>query len=121
MLIGGQAVLLHGRPRLTEDIDIALGVDPSHLPVVREACDVMGVDRTPLRCAHGDRLFIQIAWTARVLREGCKTGPAPSVHAFGVQDWSSIGLTIATPFCINRTRLRDSGRQGTLNGDNRHP
>jgi hypothetical protein len=28
MLIGGQAVLLHGTPRLTEDIDVTLGVDP---------------------------------------------------------------------------------------------
>jgi len=38
MLIGGQAVLLHGRPRLTEDIDITLGVDPAELPLVLEAC-----------------------------------------------------------------------------------
>ncbi|MGH9222268.1 MAG: nucleotidyl transferase AbiEii/AbiGii toxin family protein, partial [Acidimicrobiales bacterium] len=27
MLIGGQAVLLHGQPRLTEDIDVTLGVE----------------------------------------------------------------------------------------------
>lgn len=27
MIIGGQAVLLYGRPRLTRDIDITLGVD----------------------------------------------------------------------------------------------
>lgn len=27
MVIGGQAVLMHGRPRLTQDIDITLGVD----------------------------------------------------------------------------------------------
>lgn len=27
MIIGGQAVLLHGEPRLTKDIDITLGVD----------------------------------------------------------------------------------------------
>lgn len=27
MVIGGQAVLVHGEPRLTEDIDITLGVD----------------------------------------------------------------------------------------------
>ncbi len=26
MLIGGQAVLLHGEPRLTQDIDVTLGV-----------------------------------------------------------------------------------------------
>ncbi len=38
MLIGGQAVLLHGRPRLTEDIDVTLGLPPDQLPRVREAC-----------------------------------------------------------------------------------
>lgn len=27
MIIGGQAVLLYGEPRLTRDIDITLGVD----------------------------------------------------------------------------------------------
>jgi len=32
MLVGGQAVLLHGRPRLTEDTDITLGVGPDELP-----------------------------------------------------------------------------------------
>jgi hypothetical protein len=47
MLIGGQAVLLHGRPRLTEDIDIALGVDPSRLAAVREACAVLGLAPLP--------------------------------------------------------------------------
>jgi hypothetical protein len=31
MVIGGQAVLLHGEPRLTRDIDITLGVDTSAL------------------------------------------------------------------------------------------
>lgn len=38
MLIGGQAVLLHGQPRLTEDIDVTLGVDPSQLPAVQRVC-----------------------------------------------------------------------------------
>lgn len=31
MIIGGQAVLLYGEPRLTRDIDITLGVDIDHL------------------------------------------------------------------------------------------
>jgi len=31
MIIGGQAVLLYGEPRLTRDIDITLGVDIGHL------------------------------------------------------------------------------------------
>ena len=34
MLIGGQAVLLHGQPRVTQDVDVTLGVDCSHLPRV---------------------------------------------------------------------------------------
>ncbi|MBW1678953.1 MAG: hypothetical protein JRJ08_02225, partial [Deltaproteobacteria bacterium] len=31
MIIGGQAVLLYGEPRLTRDIDITLGVNTDHL------------------------------------------------------------------------------------------
>ncbi|MEW6027634.1 MAG: nucleotidyl transferase AbiEii/AbiGii toxin family protein [Planctomycetota bacterium] len=34
MVIGGQAVLLYGTPRLTKDIDITLGVDVDQLPQV---------------------------------------------------------------------------------------
>ena len=41
MIIGGQAVLLYGEPRLTRDIDVTLGVDVARLPTlltaVREA------------------------------------------------------------------------------------
>src|SRR5262245_28392752 len=40
MIIGGQAVLLYGEPRLTKDIDITLGLDPSRLgevlPMIQE-------------------------------------------------------------------------------------
>ena len=38
MLIGGQAVLLHGEPRLTQDIDVTLGASPERLPDVLTAC-----------------------------------------------------------------------------------
>jgi len=34
VIIGGQAVLLHGEPRLTRDIDISLGVDAGRLQVI---------------------------------------------------------------------------------------
>src|SRR5471030_2328404 len=47
MLIGGQAVLLHGRPRLTEDIDITLGADPSRLPDVLAVCVRLGLAPLP--------------------------------------------------------------------------
>ena len=32
MIIGGQAVLLYGEPRLTRDIDVTLGLGTEHLP-----------------------------------------------------------------------------------------
>ena len=47
MLIGGQAVLLHGEPRLTLDIDITLGVDPGRLDDVMDACEVLGLRPLP--------------------------------------------------------------------------
>lgn len=47
MLIGGQAVLVHGVPRLTEDIDVTLGADPTRLPDLLEACSDLELDPLP--------------------------------------------------------------------------
>lgn len=38
MIIGGQAVLLYGRPRLTRDIDITLGVDTDKYESIEGVC-----------------------------------------------------------------------------------
>lgn len=38
MIIGGQAVLLYGRPRLTRDIDITLGVDTDKFGLIEDIC-----------------------------------------------------------------------------------
>ena len=38
MIIGGQAVLIYGRPRLTRDIDITLGIDPDEYALVEKTC-----------------------------------------------------------------------------------
>ncbi|NLZ05467.1 MAG: nucleotidyl transferase AbiEii/AbiGii toxin family protein [Phycisphaerae bacterium] len=38
MIIGGQAVLLYGRPRLTRDIDITLGVDTNQYVRIEQLC-----------------------------------------------------------------------------------
>lgn len=43
MIIGGQAVLLYGEPRLTKDIDVTLGADLDRLPVVLAAVREMGL------------------------------------------------------------------------------
>jgi len=46
MVIGGQAVLVHGEPRLTRDIDITLGVDIDRLGQVLAVTAALGF--TPL-------------------------------------------------------------------------
>jgi predicted nucleotidyltransferase len=41
MLIGGQAVLLHGEARFTADVDITLDAGPAALSELRAACDTL--------------------------------------------------------------------------------
>ncbi|MBU4141204.1 MAG: nucleotidyl transferase AbiEii/AbiGii toxin family protein, partial [Candidatus Omnitrophica bacterium] len=38
IIIGGQAVLLYGRPRMTQDIDITLGVDIDRYEAIDNLC-----------------------------------------------------------------------------------
>lgn len=47
MIIGGQAVLLHGEPRLTQDIDITLGIDPTGLPLILAVCAALDLQPLP--------------------------------------------------------------------------
>ena len=42
MIIGGQAVLLYGEPRLTRDIDITLGINTDKLPKLLTVVDDIG-------------------------------------------------------------------------------
>jgi len=43
MIIGGQAVLLYGTPRLTRDIDITLGVDTDKFQLIEGICKKLGL------------------------------------------------------------------------------
>ena len=43
MIIGGQAVLLYGTPRLTRDIDITLGVDTDQFSLLDSVCKHAGL------------------------------------------------------------------------------
>lgn len=47
MVIGGQAVLLYGEPRLTRDIDITLGLDPGGLKEVLAAAKELSLKPIP--------------------------------------------------------------------------
>jgi len=43
MIIGGQAVLLYGSPRLTRDIDITVGVDSDRYQAIAAICKRLGL------------------------------------------------------------------------------
>ena len=43
MIIGDQAVLLYGEPRLTKDIDITIGLDIDELPRIKDAIKKIGL------------------------------------------------------------------------------
>lgn len=47
MVIGGQAVLVHGEPRLTQDVDITLAASPQRLDDVLSVCRSVGLDPLP--------------------------------------------------------------------------
>jgi len=47
MLIGGQAVLVHGAPRVTEDIDITLAAEPDRTDDVLRVCERAGLAALP--------------------------------------------------------------------------
>ena len=47
MIIGGQAVLLYGEPRLTRDIDVTIGADVSWLPDLLRSVDDIGLTSLP--------------------------------------------------------------------------
>ena len=55
MVIGGQAVLFHGEPRLTRDIDITLGIDATELKRVIDA--VAAIALTP--SVHDVQAFVR--------------------------------------------------------------
>jgi len=47
MIIGGQAVLIYGRPRLTRDIDITLGIDADEFVLVEKTCKKLKLKMLP--------------------------------------------------------------------------
>jgi hypothetical protein len=47
MIIGGQAVLLYGEPRLTRDIEITLGVNIDDLDIVLSAVHELSLKPLP--------------------------------------------------------------------------
>jgi predicted nucleotidyltransferase len=52
MVIGGQAVLIYGEPRMTRDIDVTLGIGPEGLGQIEELAASLGLEI--LRPSHAE-------------------------------------------------------------------
>ncbi len=44
MVVGGQAVMIYGEPRMTKDIDITLGFDADSLPMIKKITAELGLE-----------------------------------------------------------------------------
>ncbi len=64
MIIGGQAVLLYGRPRLTRDIDITLGIDSDKFSTIGKICKELKLKILP----ENPQDFVSERRTAVVIR-----------------------------------------------------
>ncbi len=65
MIVGGQAVLLYGEPRLTRDVDVTLGVSTDALPRVLDVAEKAG-----LRILVDDpEAFVRRTWVLPALDE----------------------------------------------------
>lgn len=65
MLIGGQAVLLHGDARLTQDVDVTLGLGPDRWRDIVHACTEIGLAPLPEDLRH----FVETTFVMPALDE----------------------------------------------------
>ncbi len=66
MVIGGQALLIYGEPRLTKDIDITLGVGIEELEKVKNAVEDIGLKILP----DNPEDFVEKTMVLPVVKEG---------------------------------------------------
>jgi predicted nucleotidyltransferase len=52
VLIGGYAVIFHGRPRATKDIDLFVGIDPTNRARLAQALDAFGAPPNVVNAAR---------------------------------------------------------------------
>lgn len=99
MIIGGQAVLVYGEPRLTKDIDLTLGIGPDRWEEIKSIAEKAGLEILP----ENPRTFVQETFVlpAAETRSGIRVDFIFSVTPYEQQ---AIQKTISIK--IGKTRVK---------------
>jgi hypothetical protein len=98
MIIGGQAVLFYGSPRMTKDIDITLGVDTESLGVVVETVKSIGIEIIP----EDFRTFVKQTYVLPTLEK--ETGLRID-FIFSFTPYERQAIAKATPAFLGKTKI----------------
>jgi hypothetical protein len=98
MIIGGQAVLFYGTPRLTKDIDITLGVDTGSLDLVVQTVNAIGIEIIP----EDFGAFVEKTY---VLPTMDKESGIRIDFIFSFTPYERQAIARATPFLLESTKV----------------
>ncbi len=99
MVVGGQAVLLHGEPRLTRDIDVTVGVDASALGRVMDAARTVAL--TP--CVDDVERFVR---DTNVLPLSDRPTGLRVDLIFSFTEYEAEAIQRAIPVLLGETQVR---------------
>ena len=107
MVIGAQAVLVHGRPRFTGDIDITLGVDVDQLSALKKITD--GLSLRPLRPD-----FEQFAKQTNVFSVVENATKIKVDFIFSFSAYEQVAIERAKPIEVEQTRVYYASAEDTI-------
>ena len=99
MVIGGQAVLIYGEPRLTRDIDVTLGVDCDRLDAVEKAAG--GLKLKSLVTNHRQFVIDTMTWPLLDKTSGMRVD-----FVFSNTPYERAAIGRARSVQIGRTKVR---------------
>lgn len=98
MIIGGQAVMLYGEPRLTKDIDTTVGVGPEEVNTFIALCNSIGLRPLP----DAPEKFVEKTFVlpAEDLESGFRVD-----FIFSVSQYEREAITRARPVAIDDVKV----------------
>jgi hypothetical protein len=98
MIIGGQAVLFYGTPRMTKDIDITLGVGTGSLDLVVQTIKAIGIEIIP----EDFGAFVERTYVLPTME---KESGIRIDFIFSLTPYERLAIARATPALLGRTKV----------------